>query len=773
MARLWPERSDRAAWISLRRSIRRAFRSTPRRKARCCLERVQARRSILRVRAGRRRASSGSSAGADRAPAHSSFSAEDAYAAAVERDTLKGYREFLAAYPNSDQARRVRAILAVRREAAYWRRTVSADTPRAYWTYLRTYPKGPHIADARRRLAMLSADSSRQPNFRPETFVDLPPPPPDERFYEDRPIYAFDDFGPPPPPPPVQYVYVEDDDWRDLPPPPPPAEIGVLPVLGVAIPIAIGAVAFQGRFPPRRHRAAWRAAIPAPAARAAAAASQHQAGGAARAGRRRPRRQRGCGQASAAAGRAAPRSAWRARLASPPAPAPAEPLRPRLPPLRARRRSRFRSHQRPVVRPSRLPGTGRKAASRRPCPGRGQCAGHSRSAGRQASANAQRRPSPAAPTAPVAPARRQAFAYSASPPATAAAPIRQSLLRARLRPPHPAASHCQRPGAGRDCASRSNRAWRQASAKRPSAAPLLRRSLRPRLAASRCQRLCRRGCCCAGCAGRQAFANSRRPAVAAPVAPIAGRQAALAVAVAKPVQRLPQRRCRAGRRAPPAGPAPPSPANVRGRSRILSERRRPRGGSPPPALARPRRPPCPARASPAPAIVRRRACDGVASCASSRAASGSPPAPAALAPSAPRRLPRQYAPRRLWRGAFCASSRAAGGSRPPAGWPRRPRFVAAAGSRCSACLRQPPPVVRSSRRSRNRQRAGGLGCRRVRNSARLVGLTDAGGSGFARSARVVRRDSDGNEHPICRRRSSADCARGQSRQDPAFGGCGG
>jgi uncharacterized caspase-like protein len=66
----------------------------------------------------------------------SSFPAADAYAAAVERDTLKGYREFLAAYPHSDQARRVRAILAFRREAAYWRRTVGADTPRAYWTYL-------------------------------------------------------------------------------------------------------------------------------------------------------------------------------------------------------------------------------------------------------------------------------------------------------------------------------------------------------------------------------------------------------------------------------------------------------------------------------------------------------------------------------------------------------------------------------------------------------------------------------------------------------------
>ena len=178
----------------------------------------------------------------------SSFSAEDAYAAAVERDTMKGYREFLAAYPNSDQARRVRAILAVRREAAYWRRTVEADTPRAYWTYLHTYPKGPHIPDARRRLAMLSAGFEPPPDFRPETFADLPPPPPDELVYDERPIYAFDDFGPPPPPPPVQYGYVEDDDWRDLPPPPPPAEIGVLPVLGVAIPIAIGAVAYQHGF---------------------------------------------------------------------------------------------------------------------------------------------------------------------------------------------------------------------------------------------------------------------------------------------------------------------------------------------------------------------------------------------------------------------------------------------------------------------------------------------------------------------------------------------
>ena len=178
----------------------------------------------------------------------SSLSAGDAYAAALERDTMKGYREFLAAYPKSDQARRVRAILAVRREAAYWRRTAGADTPRAYWTYLHTYPKGPHVADARRRLAMLSAEFEPPPDFRPERFADLPPPPPDERIYEERPIYAFDDFGPPPPPPPEQYVYVEDDEWRDLPPPPPPTQVGLLPVLGFALPIAVGAVAYQGLF---------------------------------------------------------------------------------------------------------------------------------------------------------------------------------------------------------------------------------------------------------------------------------------------------------------------------------------------------------------------------------------------------------------------------------------------------------------------------------------------------------------------------------------------
>jgi uncharacterized caspase-like protein len=50
-----------------------------------------------------------------------SFPADQAYAIALQRDTIAGYREFLAAFPHSDQARRVQAILAALREAAFWR----------------------------------------------------------------------------------------------------------------------------------------------------------------------------------------------------------------------------------------------------------------------------------------------------------------------------------------------------------------------------------------------------------------------------------------------------------------------------------------------------------------------------------------------------------------------------------------------------------------------------------------------------------------------------
>ena len=191
-----------------------------------------------------------------------SLPAAAAYAAALRQDTMQAYEDYLAAYPDSDQARRVRAILAARREAAFWRRSVNANTPHAYWTYLRRYPHGPHVADARRRLAMISAANEPPPDFAPEVYADLPPPPPDEGFYFAQPYYAFDDFGPPPPPPPPDYYYAEEDDWRDLPPPPPPEEVGVLPVLAVGIPLIIGAVAYHEHF--HRHGIAPADTRPAP-----------------------------------------------------------------------------------------------------------------------------------------------------------------------------------------------------------------------------------------------------------------------------------------------------------------------------------------------------------------------------------------------------------------------------------------------------------------------------------------------------------------------------
>src|SRR5580692_2884386 len=137
---------------------------------------------------------------------------QDAYAAALERDNMQGYEDFLVAYPGDPLARRVRAIVAARREAITWLRTYRADTPPAYWSYLRRYPDGPHAWDARRRLAILTAPLEPPPSFAAFDY-DVAPPPPDEITFVDRPVLYFSDpdFGfVPPPPPPIFF----------LPPPP-------------------------------------------------------------------------------------------------------------------------------------------------------------------------------------------------------------------------------------------------------------------------------------------------------------------------------------------------------------------------------------------------------------------------------------------------------------------------------------------------------------------------------------------------------------------------
>ncbi|MDX3971311.1 MAG: caspase domain-containing protein, partial [Bradyrhizobium sp.] len=156
---------------------------------------------------------------------------QDAYAAALERDTLAAYEEFLAAYPNDPLAKRVMAIAAARREAITWRRTYRADTPDAYWSYLRRYPRGPHAGDARRRLAILTAPLEPPPTFTMLDY-DVPPPPPEEVIYVDRPVLYFSDpdFGfAPPPPPPVYYLPPPPPDFVVLPPPLPVVGLFVLP----------------------------------------------------------------------------------------------------------------------------------------------------------------------------------------------------------------------------------------------------------------------------------------------------------------------------------------------------------------------------------------------------------------------------------------------------------------------------------------------------------------------------------------------------------------
>ena len=159
------------------------------------------------------------------------FDPQEAYLAALERDTLAGYQEFVEAFPEEPLARRVRAIVAARREAITWRRTREADTPEAYWSYLDRYPKGPHAGDARRRLAFLTAPVEPPPGYAAFAYADVPPPPRDEIVLVERRVVMFADpvwrFAPPPPapivflPPPPPRLF--------FPPPPPPVAVFVLP----------------------------------------------------------------------------------------------------------------------------------------------------------------------------------------------------------------------------------------------------------------------------------------------------------------------------------------------------------------------------------------------------------------------------------------------------------------------------------------------------------------------------------------------------------------
>jgi uncharacterized caspase-like protein len=176
-----------------------------------------------------------------------SMSVQDAYAAAVARDTLQGYQDFVLGFPSDPLAGRVRAIIAARREAIIWRRSYLADTPQAYWTYLRRYPDGPHAWDCHRRLTFLSAALEPPPSFAMVDY-DVPPPPPEEMVIVDRPVIYFGDpvfaFAPPPPPP-VFFLPPPPPDFVVLAPPFAPVGLFILPQLPfVAMPAFVVAPAY-------------------------------------------------------------------------------------------------------------------------------------------------------------------------------------------------------------------------------------------------------------------------------------------------------------------------------------------------------------------------------------------------------------------------------------------------------------------------------------------------------------------------------------------------
>jgi uncharacterized caspase-like protein len=160
---------------------------------------------------------------------------EQGYARAVGRDTIAAYQEFIRAFPQHALARRARAAMAAHREAAFWQRTRRTNTERAYWTYLKHYPRGAHAEDAEERLIRLSGQALPPPTFKAMIHDGLPPPGPDEQLiYEEIVLAEHWDRLPPPwaepavflPPPPVALM--------DLPPPPPPrAEERGLPLVAI------------------------------------------------------------------------------------------------------------------------------------------------------------------------------------------------------------------------------------------------------------------------------------------------------------------------------------------------------------------------------------------------------------------------------------------------------------------------------------------------------------------------------------------------------------
>src|SRR4029077_17144054 len=105
---------------------------------------------------------------------------------------------------------RVWAIIRARREALAWMRALQFNTPEAYWTYLRRYPRGIYVYDAERRLRRLAAPLAPPSSFAMVEFADVP------MAVAGEPTDYVEVYRVGPPPPPVLLA-------------PPPAYFSLLP----------------------------------------------------------------------------------------------------------------------------------------------------------------------------------------------------------------------------------------------------------------------------------------------------------------------------------------------------------------------------------------------------------------------------------------------------------------------------------------------------------------------------------------------------------------
>jgi uncharacterized caspase-like protein len=150
-----------------------------------------------------------------------SLGPNDAYMVTLLRDTFDAYTDFLSDYWRDPMTKRVRALLAVRREAITWRQTCEANTPDSYWSYLERYPRGSHVADARRLLTRMGAATALPPKFTRMEY-DIPPPLPDEAEYLEGTVLRFDDPAYAlelPPPSPVHFLDRQPPEFMNLAPP--------------------------------------------------------------------------------------------------------------------------------------------------------------------------------------------------------------------------------------------------------------------------------------------------------------------------------------------------------------------------------------------------------------------------------------------------------------------------------------------------------------------------------------------------------------------------